>query len=297
LNATGLRMLRVPLVAAIVTAVLAVVAPIAMSRYDPYLALRGLGSGCTAPFPSAFIVVRALNQCTTVAEMYRRPFLELLPDAAMRSVVLIVGAGVLALVVGGGLGVALALARRRVLGSAGLVAIVSVFAAVPSFFVAYSLQMAVIVAGAGDQGGHLLPVFGFGYDEHLVLPTVSLAIPAIAFTTQITAARMQEVLDAEFVTTANAKGLRPSWIIAVHVLPHVRPAVVEGLGTGLRVSVASLPIIETLFNWNGIGAIGLQAIALRDAPAFVFCAFVLAAGFGLLGAIADLSRPRSLYRA
>src|SRR5438128_1858167 len=155
----------------------------------------------------------------------------------------------------------------------------------------------VIVLGAREDGGHFLPVFGFGYDEHIVLPLISISIPAIAYTAQLTATRMQDVLDAEFVTTANAKGLLQSRIVFVHVLPHVRPVLFEALGSGLRVSVASLPIIEFLFNWNGIGALSLQAIGSKDSSAFVFTALVLVAVFAVLGAIADLSRPRVLYRS
>ena len=90
-------------------------------------------------------------------------------------------------------------------------------------------------------------------------------------------------------------GLLASHVIAVHVLPHVRPVLFEALGSGLRVSVASLPIIEFLFNWNGIGSLSVEAVALKDAQAFVFCAVVLVSVFAVLSAIADLSRPRALF--
>ena len=93
-----------------------------------------------------------------------------------------------------------------------------------------------------------------------------------------------------------AKGLRMSWILGVHVLPHVRPVLLEGLGSGLRVSVASLPIIEYLFNWRGIGQLALEAVGVHDAAGFIFSALVLAALFATLSAVADLSRPRGLFQ-
>jgi peptide/nickel transport system permease protein len=154
----------------------------------------------------------------------------------------------------------------------------------------------VIVVGATADGGRLLPVFGFGYDGHLVLPLISISLPAVAYTAQLTATRMQDVLDSDFITTANAKGLGTSWILAVHVLPHVRPVLIEALGSGLRVSVASLPIVEFLFNWGGIGQLALESVGVHDAAGFVFGAVVLAGLFATLGAVADLSRPRALYR-
>src|SRR2546423_1742743 len=93
--------------------------------------------------------------------------------------------------------------------------------------------------GAG-LGCQLQQVFGFGSDEHIVLPLVAVAIPAITVTAQLVGVRVSEVLDADFIVTANAKGLLPLSIARVHVLPHAWPVVVEALGSGLRISVASL---------------------------------------------------------
>ena len=288
------RILRVPLVVLVIGLILALATPAAMARYTAFQ-IRG-GSSCIQTLSGPFGRATVINCERTLSDVYSRPFFELMSDAALRSLVLLAGAGILALVVGSLLGMAMALLRRRALASGGLIGLLSLMAAIPSFFLAYFLQITVIVLGA-SEGGHVLPVFGFGYDEHVVLPLISISIPAIAYTAQLTATRMQDVLDADFVTTANAKGLLPSWIIAVHVLPHVRPVVLEALGSGLRVSVASLPIIEYLFGWNGIGALGLQAAASRDSAAFVFAAVVLVAVFAVLSAIADLSRPRALYRS
>jgi peptide/nickel transport system permease protein len=108
---------------------------------------------------------------------------------------------------------------------------------------------------------------------------------------------MSEVLESDFIATANAKGLSTPWILRVHVFPHVRPVVIEALGSGLRASVASLPIIEFLFNWRGIGQLALEAAGIHDVAGFVFSAVVLAGLFAVLSAIADLSRPRALYEA
>ena len=124
----------------------------------------------------------------------------------------------------------------------------------------------------------------------------SVAGPAIAYTAQLTATRTAEVLDADFITAARAKGLRESWIVAVHVLPHVRPVTLEALGSGLRVSVASLPIIEYLFGWRGIGQLALEAVGVHDPAGLIGSAVTLASLFVVLSAIADLSRPRALFR-
>jgi peptide/nickel transport system permease protein len=287
------RLLRVPLTIAAVWAVVAFVVPIFMAKYAPYVMRPGFA--CSRNSFSGQGGDLAAGGCFTLADLYGIPFVNLFIDSTFRSLALLVGAAVLALIIGTLLGVAAAMWRRHVFASGGIVGVTTLLAAVPAFFVAYFLQIAVILIGASSTGGRLLPVYGFGYDEHLILPLLSISLPAITFTAQLTATRMVDVLDSDFITVANAKGLRGSWILVVHVLPHVRPVLLEALGSGLRVSVASLPIVEYLFLWRGIGQLALEAVGVHDATGFIFSAVVLAAIFAILSAVADLSRPRALY--
>jgi len=294
MNSTVARLLRVPLVVLAVWAILAVLVPLAMSRYAPYVPRPGVSCFTVTRVPLGGFELT--NTCLSLADLYRRPFADLMTDATFRSLALLAGAAILAVTIGTLLGVSAALLRGRALAAGGIVAVTSLLTAVPAFFVAYFLQIAVIVLAASADVGRILPVYGFGYDDHLLLPLIAIALPAVAYTAQLTATRMQDVLDADFITTANAKGLATSWILRVHVLPHVRPVLLEALGSGLRVSVASLPIVEFLFNWGGIGQLALEAVGVHDAAGFVFSAIVLATLFATLSALADLSRPRAIYR-
>ena len=295
MNAAVAIILRVPLTIAAVGAVLAVAVPGAMTQYAPYLVRPGIRCIRVGP-PIDFRGPLPPGMCQGLADLYHLSPVELFVESMFRSLALLVGAAILALVLGTLLGVAAALLRRRAWASGGIVGLTTLLSAIPAFFAAYFLQILVIIVGATPEGGNLLPVFGFGYDRHLVLPLLSISLPAIAYTAQLTATRMQDVLDSDFITTANAKGLGTSWILAVHVLPHVRPVVLEALGSGLRVSVASLPIIEYLFQWRGIGQLALEAVGVHDAAALIFSAIVLVALFATLSALADLSRPRPLYQ-
>ncbi len=295
MNAALAIILRVPLTIAAVGAFLAVAVPGAMTQYAPYLVRPGIRCIRVGP-PIDFRGPLPPGMCQGLADLYHLSPVELFVESMFRSLALLVGAAILALVLGTLLGVAAALLRRRAWASGGIVGLTTLLSAIPAFFAAYFLQILVIIVGATPEGGNLLPVFGFGYDRHLVLPLLSISLPAIAYTAQLTATRMQDVLDSDFITTANAKGLGTSWILAVHVLPHVRPVVLEALGSGLRVSVASLPIIEYLFQWRGIGQLALEAVGVHDAAALIFSAIVLVALFATLSALADLSRPRPLYQ-
>ena len=295
MNPVTLRLLRVPVALAVVWAVLIAAVPVLMTMYGTYVMRPGFA--CAQSVFRGAGPEQPAGGCRTVADLYGMAFPELFVDAAFRSLALLVGAAVLALVLGTLVGTAAALVRGRALLSAGILGITTVVAAVPAFFVAYFLQIVVIMFGASTTTREqLLPVYGFGYDRHLVLPLLSISLPAITYTAQLTATRMSEVLDADFITAARARGLRTWWILRVHVLPHVRPVILEALGTGLRVSVASLPIIEYLFLWRGVGQLALEAIGLHDAVALVSCVLVIALLFTGLSALADLSRPRGLYR-
>jgi len=291
------RAARVPLVALVLWAALAIVAPLAMSRYAPYSLVNGPGAVCAPPVAAGFGQPPASRTCgAPLTDLYEMSLPALIADTGLRSAVLLIGAAMIALTLGVFIGVVSGAIRRRAIASGAVLAATGLTAAVPSFFVAYFLQIAVIVFGANASGSRFLPVYGFGYDEHIVLPLLAVAIPAVAVTAQLTAARVSDVLDAEFITTANAKGLMQSWIMRVHVLPHALPVALEGLGSGLRISVASLPIVEYIFQWKGIGYVALQSIASRDAAALTASALVLVTLFALLSFIADIGRPRFAYR-
>ncbi|HEY8674013.1 MAG TPA: twin-arginine translocase subunit TatC, partial [Candidatus Dormibacteraeota bacterium] len=136
----------------------------------------------------------------------QEPLGTVIAQASVRSLALLAGVTVFSLFVGVLLGIAAALVRRRAIASGAVLGVTSVAAAIPSFFLAYFLQILFIFIG-GAAGHTVLPVFGYGLDSHLVLPLLALSAPAVATTAQLTAVRMGEVFDADFITTANAKGL------------------------------------------------------------------------------------------
>jgi ABC-type dipeptide/oligopeptide/nickel transport system permease component len=294
------RAARVPLVVLVLWAALGALAPFAMARYNAYSVNGGPAALCapSGALPPGFTVTRAVRLWgAPPPAVYEKPLPVLIADAGLRSASLLVGAAIIALTLGVFIGAVAGAVRRRALASGAVLVVTGLTASIPSFFVAYFLQIAVIVFGANQvTGTRFLPVYGFGYDEHIVLPLLAVAIPAVAVTAQLTAARVSDVLDAEFITTANAKGLLQSWIMRIHVLPHALPVALEGLGSGLRISVASLPIVEYIFQWNGIGYIALQSIANRDPAALTASALVLVTLFALLSFIADIGRPRFAYR-
>jgi ABC-type dipeptide/oligopeptide/nickel transport system permease component len=288
MTGVALRLARIPLMLLALGAFFSAIMPTAVLQYPAFALFRGAGFGCIVRPGSAL----GVDPCAkSLSDVYGTPIAQIVVDATLRSVTLLAGVAVFSFGVGLLVGIAAALLRHRQIASGVILGSTSVIAAVPSFFLAYFLQMIIIIL-AGIAGHTILPVFGFGLDAHLVLPLLTLGLPAVAIAAQTTAARTSEVLDADFVTTARAKGLPTSWIIRVHVLPHVVPVVLEAVGSGVRIAVASLPIIEFILGWNGVGFLALQAIAVRDHVALTASLLLLAAFFSVTSVLLDLRRTR-----
>lgn len=102
--------------------------------------------------------------------------------------------------------------------------------------------------------------------HHLVLPAFSLAIIYLAQYSRISRASMLEVLSSDYIRTARSKGLTEAKVIGKHALRNgILPIItLAGLQFGGLLSGAVL--VETVFNWPGLGTLALEAILGRDFP-------------------------------
>ncbi len=113
-----------------------------------------------------------------------------------------------------------------------------------------------------------LPPTGFGWDLHLIMPALVLATRPLAQIAQVTYVTMSEAMAQDYIRTARAKGLPPRLVAIRHAIPNILAPVLTTLGTSLRFSLASLPVVEYFFVWPGVGLALLEAIN-RGMPAFV----------------------------
>jgi len=102
--------------------------------------------------------------------------------------------------------------------------------------------------------------------HHLVLPAITLGVIYLAQYSRLSRASMLEVLQSDYVRTARAKGLAERWVVYKHALRNaVIPVVtVAGLQFGQMLSGALL--VETVFNWPGLGRLAADSVFQRDAP-------------------------------
>ncbi len=162
------------------------------------------------------------------------------------------------------LGIAVALARRK--GGASLVLLLSVMGiSTPSFLLAMLLWVVNIQVHRRFDIP-VLPSTGFGWDAHMIMPALVLAARPLAQIAQVTYVSLSEVLRADYIRTARAKGL--SWRVVRnrHALRNALIPILTTLGTSLRFSLASLPVVEYFFDWPGVGLMLLEAIELGMTP-------------------------------
>jgi len=162
------------------------------------------------------------------------------------------------------LGIAMALARRR--GGAPLVLLLSILGvSTPSFLFAMLLWVVNIQVHRQFKIT-VLPAAGFGWDAHLVMPALVLAARPLAQIAQVTYVSLSEVLRQDYIRTARAKGLAWPVVRDRHALRNVLIPILNTLGTSLRFSLASLPVVEYFFDWSGVGLALLEAISLGMVP-------------------------------
>lgn len=111
-----------------------------------------------------------------------------------------------------------------------------------------------------------LPAGSGGGVSSIVLPAIALSGYFIASHFRITRSAMLDVLNAEFVTLARAKGLSEWRVILVHALRSSLIPIVTLGGINLALLINSSVAVETVFNWPGIGGLLFDSIAMRDFP-------------------------------
>jgi peptide/nickel transport system permease protein len=124
---------------------------------------------------------------------------------------------------------------------------------IPSFFAAFLLQWGVI-ALTRQVGRSLLPVGGFGWDSHLLLPVLVLSARPLAQITRIAFLSTREVLAKDYVRTAHSKGLRQGRVLCRHVLRNAAIPILTTVSVALRYALSSLPVVELYLGGLGLAS-------------------------------------------
>jgi peptide/nickel transport system permease protein len=133
-----------------------------------------------------------------------------------------------------------------------------------------------------------LPTSGSDDWTHFVLPTIALGIATMPAIMRLTRAGMLDVLSADYVRTARAKGLRTMTVLYKHALPNAILPVVSISAAQLGMLLGGSVIIESVFALNGVGLLAFQAIANADFPVVQSILIFLSVVYVVLTLIAEL---------
>jgi ABC-type dipeptide/oligopeptide/nickel transport system permease component len=160
----------------------------------------------------------------------------------------------------------------------------------PSFYIAVLLILVF------SMKLDLLPVMGVGaagdfWDRmhHLILPSLTLGLLMMSYLTRMTRSTMLDVLGADYIRTAHAKGLKRTKVILKHALKNASVSIVTVLGIYAGILIGSSVMTEIIFNRPGLGSLIVGSMLNRDYITITSIMTVYAAIVILINLITDLS--------
>lgn len=153
----------------------------------------------------------------------------------------------------------------------------------PNFFFALILIMLFSISW------RLLPVSGSGTWQHFVMPAITLGYYAAPAFMRLIRAGMIEVLSADYIRTARAKGLPTRTVIFKHALRNAIVPVVALAAVQLGFLLGGSIVIETIFALDGLGYLAYQSITFKDYPVTQIIVLLLSVIYILLTLASDVA--------
>jgi ABC-type dipeptide/oligopeptide/nickel transport system permease component len=155
--------------------------------------------------------------------------------------------------------------------------------ALPNFFFALLLIMIFSISL------RWLPVSGSGTWQHFVMPTIALGYYAAPAFMRLIRAGMIEVLEADYIRTARAKGLPSNKVIFKHALRNAVVPVVALAAVQLGFLLGGSVVIETIFALDGLGYLAYQSITFKDFPVMQSIVLLLSVIYVVLTLASDVA--------
>ncbi|MDX8351794.1 ABC transporter permease [Cognatiyoonia sp. IB215182] len=221
--------------------------------------------------------------------VFKEPIGPLIADKVVASALIVVMSMAIALSAAIPLGVWAAIHRDRWQDNAASAsALVGV--SLPDFF--WGIMLILLFAsvlGWLPSSGFVHPAEDFfGALRHAFLPSLALGLGLMAHLTRMTRATMVSILQQDFIRVARAKGLPERSVIWGYGLRNAIGPVVTVAGLQVGYLFGSIIVIESLFNFTGMGWLTYQALLNRDIPLIQSTVFVIAAVVMLTNLIVDL---------
>jgi peptide/nickel transport system permease protein len=270
---------------------------------DPVAAMAGAGLNSTQVTPERLAELRTeygfdrpllVRYATSLGDALRgdfgtsvatgRPVADTLADALPPTLQLAGVALPLAALGGGALALAATATRHRRLRNL-LLSLPSVGISLPAFWVGLMLIQLLSFRVP------LFPAFGNDTAAGLVLPAVTLAVPAAVLVAQVLSRSLLDVLDEPYVQTARAKGAGRARVWFRHALRNASLPALTVVGVLAGQLTANAVVVENVFSRNGLGRITTDAVTVQDIPVVQGVVMFGALVFVLINLLVDLAYP------
>ena len=251
-------------------AVDALMPPESMSTPEAKAAMRErLGLNEPAPVQYVRWLGRAVQGNLGYSLTSRKPVTDIIMARLPKTLLLVSTAMIFSIVIGVSIGIVSAIKQYSIIDY-----IATFFAffwlSIPGFFL--SLLVIYIFAVRLDW----FPVFGASSPgaqnptldriHHLILPATVLGLELAAALTRFTRASLVEVMRADYMRTARAKGLTEWAVIVAHGLKNALIPIITVIAFRLPYLISGAIVIETVFQWPGLGLLTLNAANQKDYP-------------------------------
>ncbi len=133
-----------------------------------------------------------------------------------------------------------------------------------------------------------LPSMGFDTVSEMVLPILTLAGSSLAIIARITRSSMLEVIQADYIRTARAKGQKESVVIMKHALPNAMIPIMTIISMQFGMLLGGSIVTEAIFSISGVGRLMLEAINMRDYPIIQGGVLFISLAFCLINLTVDI---------
>lgn len=124
--------------------------------------------------------------------------------------------------------------------------------------------------------------------SHLILPGIVLASFTMGLITRTTRSNLMDVMSTDYIRTAKAKGLSKFRIVAGHALGNALIPVLTVIGLGLGNLLGGMVLVETIFNWPGVGQYAYTSVMAADYPAIIGVSLLVALNYMVINTVVDI---------
>lgn len=124
--------------------------------------------------------------------------------------------------------------------------------------------------------------------SHLILPGTVLAAFTMGLITRTTRSNLLDVMSMDYIRTARAKGIGRVGLIVRHALGNALIPVLTVIGLGLGNLLGGMVLVETIFNWPGVGQFAYESVLSADFPAIIGVALLIALNYMVINTVVDI---------